>query len=43
MVRLLLKRKDIEVDSKDNDSRTPLSWAAENRDEAVMGLLLEHY
>jgi ankyrin repeat protein len=38
-VKLLLER-GAEVDSKDNDGRTPLSWAA-RRPEAVVKLLLE--
>jgi ankyrin repeat protein len=40
IVKLLLERPDIEVNSKDGD-RTPLSLAAENRHEAIVKLLLE--
>ncbi|KAF2192361.1 ankyrin, partial [Zopfia rhizophila CBS 207.26] len=31
----------VDVDSKDEAGRTPLSWAAENGREAVVKLLLE--
>ena len=34
-------RRALSVDSKDNDGRTPLSWAAEKGHEAVVKLLLE--
>ena len=40
VVRLLLTRDDVDVNSKDNDSRTPLSWAAEKGHKAVVRLLL---
>ena len=40
MVKLLLEAKP-EVDSKDDDGRTPLSWAAENGHEGIVKLLLE--
>jgi ankyrin repeat protein len=32
----LLARDDVEVDSKDNDGRTPLSWAADTGHEEVV-------
>ena len=31
----------VDVDSKDSDGRTPLSWAMENSHEAVVKLLLD--
>ena len=40
MVRLLLATGNVDVESKDRDGRTPLSWAAENGHEAVLRLLL---
>jgi ankyrin repeat protein len=40
-VKELLLEKAVDVDSKDNDGRTPLWWAAENGHEAVVMLLLE--
>ena len=40
MVKLLLE-KGAELETKDNDGRTPLSWAAEKGHEAVVKLLLE--
>ena len=40
VVQLLLESK-VEVDSRDKDSRTPLSWAAERGHKAVVQLLLE--
>ena len=40
-MKLLVKRDDIEADSKNMDGRTPLSWAAQNRHEAVVKLLVE--
>jgi ankyrin repeat protein len=39
VVKLLLKTGKIKVDSKDNSSRTPLSWAAGRGHEAVVKLL----
>ncbi|KAL9607938.1 MAG: hypothetical protein Q9167_007199 [Letrouitia subvulpina] len=42
VVRLLLENANVDPDSKDIDSRTPLSWAAENGYEAVVRLLLEN-
>jgi ankyrin repeat protein len=41
MVVKLGERDDVDVDSKDNGGRTPLSWAAENRHEAIVRLLVE--
>lgn len=41
MVRLLVERGDIEVDSKDIYRQTPMLWAAKNGHEAVVQLLLE--
>jgi len=41
VVKLLLKTGKVDVDSKNNNGRTPLSWAAENGHEAVVKLLLE--
>jgi len=38
VVRLLLE-KGAELDSKDGDERTPLSWAAESGHKAVVRLL----
>jgi ankyrin repeat protein len=40
VVKLLLE-KGADVESKGYNGRTPLSWAAESGDEAVMKLLLE--
>src|SRR5271156_3844022 len=36
-----LERNGVKIDSKDNDGRTPLSWAAVNGHEAGVRLLLE--
>lgn len=41
MVRMLLERDDVKADSKYENSRTPLSWAAKSGYETVMRLLLE--
>ena len=38
-MRLLVERDDIEADTKDEDGRTPLSYAAGNGREAVVRLL----
>ena len=40
VVRLLLSRDDVAVDSRDDWGRTPLSWAAERGQETVVRLLL---
>ena len=40
MVQLLLGTGKVDIDSKDNSGRTPLSWAAENGHEAMVQLLL---
>ncbi|KAK6523104.1 hypothetical protein TWF694_006002 [Orbilia ellipsospora] len=37
----ILSKDGYPLDSKDTDGRTPLSWAAENGDEAVVKLLVE--
>jgi ankyrin repeat protein len=41
MIELLLETGKADVNSKDGDGRTPLSWAAVNGHEAVIKLLLE--
>jgi len=41
MVRLLLKRDDVNANFKDNSRRTSLSWATGNGNKAVVRLLLE--
>ncbi|KAI9754904.1 MAG: hypothetical protein M4579_004504, partial [Chaenotheca gracillima] len=41
IVRQLVGRADVDVNSKDVLGMTPLSWAAENGHEAVVGLLME--
>jgi hypothetical protein len=41
VVKLLLEKEGVGVDSKAKNGRTPLSWAAENGHEAVVKLLLE--
>jgi ankyrin repeat protein len=40
-VKLLLLETQVEVDSKTNSGRTPLSWAAANGHLEVSKLLLE--
>ncbi|KAF2186011.1 hypothetical protein K469DRAFT_573971, partial [Zopfia rhizophila CBS 207.26] len=39
LAKLLVERDDVEADSKDNDGRTPLSWATLIGNEAVAKLL----
>jgi ankyrin repeat protein len=39
-MKLLLERKDVTADLKDDDDRTPLWWAARNGYEAVVMLLI---
>lgn len=41
VVRLLLKREDVNADPKDDCGRSPLSWAAQNGHESVVRLLVE--
>ena len=41
IVKLLLDTGKMEVNSKDTNSRTPLSWAAQYRYEAIAKLLLD--
>ena len=41
VVRLLLEREDVQANLKDEDGRTPLSWAAGEGREAIVRLLLE--
>ncbi|KFZ13947.1 hypothetical protein V501_03464, partial [Pseudogymnoascus sp. VKM F-4519 (FW-2642)] len=41
VINLLLETGQVEADSKDSDSRTPLSYAAQHGHEAVIRLLLE--
>ena len=40
-MKLLLDTRKIDVDSKDSNGRTPLSWVAANGHEAIVKLLLE--
>jgi Ankyrin repeats (3 copies)/Ankyrin repeat len=42
VMQQLLARDGVEVDFKDAGDRTPLSWAAENGNEAVVRLLLDN-
>jgi ankyrin repeat protein len=37
----MLLEKNANVDFKERDSRTPLSWAAERRHDAIVRLLLD--
>ena len=39
VTRLLLGRADVEINSKDTNGRTPLSWAAANGHEVIVRLL----
>lgn len=39
VAKLLLETGKVDVDSRDSDGQTPLSWAAENGREAVVKLL----
>ena len=41
VVKLLVERDDVEADSKDMRGRTLLLWAAKNRHEAMVGMLVE--
>jgi len=41
VVKLLLAENSVDPDFKDNNGRTPLSYAASNGQEAVVKLLLE--
>jgi ankyrin repeat protein len=41
VVKMLLETGEADMDSKDYDGQTPLSWAAEKGHEAVVKLLLE--
>jgi hypothetical protein len=41
VVRLLVSKGKVEVDARDSDGRTPLSWAAESGHETVARLLVE--
>jgi hypothetical protein len=41
MAKLLFENSKIDADSKSEDGRTPLSWAAENGHEGVVKLLVE--
>ncbi|KAF5641538.1 het [Fusarium sp. NRRL 52700] len=40
LVKLLLENTDLDPDVKDEDGRTPLSWAVRNRHGAIVKLLL---
>jgi ankyrin repeat protein len=43
VVRLLVAQDDVEVDSKDNGGRTPLSWATKTGYYEVVTLLQGHF
>ncbi|KAL7781690.1 hypothetical protein V8C37DRAFT_417041 [Trichoderma ceciliae] len=40
VAKLLLEKKESDIEAKDNDSGTPLLWAAERGHEAIVKLLL---
>ena len=40
MVKILVAQDDVEVDAKDNNGRSPLSYAAEGGHEAVVKSLV---
>jgi len=40
VIKRLVGRDEVDIDTKDEDGRTPLLWAAENGHEAVVQLLL---
>jgi ankyrin repeat protein len=40
-VKLLVETCKVDVDLKDKNGRTPLSWAAQNGHEAIVKLLVE--
>jgi ankyrin repeat protein len=41
VIKLLIKRDDVETDSKNQDNRIPLSYTASNGHEAVIKLLIK--
>ncbi|KAH3462598.1 hypothetical protein KXW89_007969, partial [Aspergillus fumigatus] len=41
IVKLLLNTGRVDLESKDSDGQTPLSWAAENGHEGIVKLLLD--
>ncbi|KAA8901721.1 hypothetical protein FN846DRAFT_112191 [Sphaerosporella brunnea] len=41
VVKLLLQREDVDVNSQDKEGRTPLLWAMANGEDGVVKLLLE--
>jgi ankyrin repeat protein len=43
IVSSILEREDVDVNSKDQSGRTPLWWAAQNGNEAVVKVLLIQY
>ncbi|RFU23836.1 hypothetical protein B7463_g12501, partial [Scytalidium lignicola] len=40
VVELLLAKDDVDINSKDNDGQSPLTWAVQNEHEAIIELLL---